>query len=309
MKYLRWSIIGLTLFFLAHTLLDRAHEVATIRLNLAQWGIAAIATLVTGIAHLWSAWVWYSILTFFSQPVSLVRAIAIYLKTNIAKYLPGNVWHFSGRIWAVKEAGSSLTLATLSVLLEPLLMAAAAVAIAAICAPSWLDTTDAPWLYGVPLLGLAMVATIIHPRNLEGIVRGFGKLKGQQAIADELSLKRYPWLPWLGEIGFVLLRGTGFILTVAAFIPLTPGLIPALMGSFSVAWFFGLVVPIPGGIGVFETIALYLLDSRISPGTLLAILALFRLLGTLAEAIAAAIACLIPSPKKSSAANFDDTAQ
>jgi len=41
------------------------------------------------------------------------------------QYLPGNVWHY-GRISAAVKAGVSGSAATLSVLLEPLLMAAAA---------------------------------------------------------------------------------------------------------------------------------------------------------------------------------------
>jgi len=57
-----------------------------------------------------------------NQPVTSSQFVQIYLQTNIAKYLPGNVWHY-GRISAVK-AGVSGSAATLSVLLEPLLMAA-----------------------------------------------------------------------------------------------------------------------------------------------------------------------------------------
>jgi len=70
--------------------------------------------------------VWTWILYELNQPVSSSQFIQIYLKTNIAKYLPGNVWHYYGRITAAKTAGVSGSAATLSVLLEPLLMAAAA---------------------------------------------------------------------------------------------------------------------------------------------------------------------------------------
>jgi hypothetical protein len=76
--------------------------------------------------------VWGWILKEFNQPVKAPWAIRVFLKTNIAKYLPGNVWHFYGRVWAARKAGISLEAAILSVVLEPLLMAASALLIALI---------------------------------------------------------------------------------------------------------------------------------------------------------------------------------
>jgi len=61
-----------------------------------------------------------------AESVTSSQFVQIYLQTNIAKYLPGNVWHYYGRISAAVKAGVSGSAATLSVLLEPLLMAAAA---------------------------------------------------------------------------------------------------------------------------------------------------------------------------------------
>ena len=48
--------------------------------------------------------------------------------------LPGNIWHFYGRIAATKQVGIKVEVAILSVLIEPLLMAAAALAIALVAA-------------------------------------------------------------------------------------------------------------------------------------------------------------------------------
>ena len=47
-------------------------------------------------------WVWGWILRELDQPVSVPWSIATYLKTNIAKYLPGNIWQFYGRVVAAK---------------------------------------------------------------------------------------------------------------------------------------------------------------------------------------------------------------
>jgi len=89
---------------------DHWQEVAAIRIDVVGW-----ATLATHgcylLAHLvWVVWTW--ILYELNQPVSSSQFIQIYLKTNIAKYLPGNVWHYYGRITAAKTAGVSGSAAT-----------------------------------------------------------------------------------------------------------------------------------------------------------------------------------------------------
>jgi len=81
-----------------------------------------IALGVTLLAHTWSGWCGLGFYE-LNQPVTSSQFVQIYLQTNIAKYLPGNVWHYYGRISAAVKAGVSGSAATLSVLLEPLLMA------------------------------------------------------------------------------------------------------------------------------------------------------------------------------------------
>lgn len=94
-----------------------------------------MATLVTLLAHCWAGHIWWQILQFLQQDLPPKKILAIYLKTNIAKYLPGNIWHYYGRVWAVTRYGGTKTAATMSVLLEPLLMAAAALTIALLGIP------------------------------------------------------------------------------------------------------------------------------------------------------------------------------
>jgi len=119
--YLRWFIWGGVLFFLIKTFKDRYGEVANIRIDSQGWMMLALALMVTICAHIWSGWVWTWILKLFNQPLGGKEGVRVYLVTNIAKYSPGNIWHYYGRITAVTAKGGSRGAATLSVLLEPLL--------------------------------------------------------------------------------------------------------------------------------------------------------------------------------------------
>lgn len=291
--YLRWVILGGTLFFLVKAFKDHWQEVAGIRITDAGWICLAIAFSITLLAHTWSGWVWTWILQAFQQPVGQRWALQVYLKTNIAKYLPGNFWHFYGRISAVTNAGGSLGAASLSVLLEPLLMAAAAVAIALIGSSlGWIATSNTQ-AWGLQFLGLSLVLLGVHPRILNPAIQLLSRFKGNTADSKPVEIERYPLLPLLGEMGFLLLRGTGFIFTLLALMPVNFSQIPQLLSGFSFAWLLGLITPgASGGLGVFEATALAFLDRQFPPALLLGSLVLFRLVSILAEVAGALLGML-----------------
>jgi glycosyltransferase 2 family protein len=288
--YLRWFILGGVLFFLVKTVKDRFAEVATIRLDANSWGMLAIAVVVTIIAHVWSGWVWTWILAIFKQPLGVAEGIRVYLVTNIAKYSPGNIWHFYGRITAVGQKGGSRGAATLSVLLEPLLMAAAALLIALVSSTlgNAITWDRQIWLQ---LVALGAILMGIQPRILNILLHRLSrnKNKADATAAEAIKLTKYPLVPFLGEMGFVVLRGIGFILTFVALQTVTWQQIPQLFSAFSFAWLLGLIVPgAPGGLGIFEVTAYGLLDNTQFPTEITAV-AFYRLISILAEAIAALV--------------------
>jgi hypothetical protein len=284
--YLRWVILGGTLFFLIKAFKDHWREVAAIRIDATGWATVAIAFLITFLAHVWAGLVWGWILKSFKQPIQYRWVLQVYLKTNVAKYLPGNVWHYYGRIWAVTQAGGSLGAATISVLLEPLLMAAAALSIAIIGSQlGWVDAR----IGGLQILSLGIVCLAVHPRFLNPLLQLLSRWKGKAADTDVFQIERYPFVPLLGELGFVGLRGTGFLVTFAALTAVNPSQILLVFSAFSLAWVLGLVIPTPGGLGVFETTAIALLHQHFSTGAILSIVALFRLVSILAEVTGAGI--------------------
>jgi glycosyltransferase 2 family protein len=286
--YLRWAILGGTLFFLVATLKKHWQEVGAIRLTTQGWGYLAIALLVTLLAHLWSGWVWGWILQLFNQSVSGGWSLRVYLKTNLAKYLPGNVWHFYGRVMAAKSIGIPLGAATLSVVLEPLLMAAAALMVTLV--GNQLDN------WAMKVVSLVVVLMGVHPRVLNPIIHKLSRAKqkgNDTAEIDAVQLNRYPIVPLLGELGFVGLRGAGFLLAMLAVTTFDWQQIPLLIGAFSFSWLLGLVVPgAPGGVGVFEVTAIALLDNHFATALILSVVALYRLISVLAETIGAGLVWL-----------------
>lgn len=298
--YLRWAILGATLIFMAQSFWRHWDEVLSLPIDGVGWICLVIALGVTLLAHLWSGWVWSWVLQAFNQPVRGSWSTVVYLQTNLAKYLPGNVWHFYRRVRSLQQIDTPLVPAIFGVLLEPLLMAAAALMLALLAA-------DRVWPWQGLLLGAGLLA--IHPRCLNPLLLRLGQsrlaampqdysestvaLKSKDLEMHRYRLRCYPLKPLLGELGFVLLRGVGFGLVLQALVPLRVFQLPSLLGGFSVAWLLGLLVPgAPGGLGVFEATAVALLQGEFSPAVVLSGVALYRLISILAEAIGAGLATL-----------------
>jgi uncharacterized membrane protein YbhN (UPF0104 family) len=324
---LRWIILGTTLFFLAKVLKEHWQGVATIRLDGAGWACLAIALGVTLLAHISAGWVWgWMLQQDFHQPLKASSLIQAYLQTNIAKYIPGNIWHYYGRITAATKAGASLETATVSTLLEPLLMAAAAFLVALLSHQAIAYHRSLLVLLG-HWFALVGILVALHPRVLNPVIRRLGSMKqtasqairtsqnqrpvGSEVVSPEATvspeiapekliqahgkncLDHYPWIALLGELGFLLLRGSGFLITFFAIRQFDWADLPLLLSAFSVAWVLGLVVPgAPGGVGIFEATAIALLRGDFPTSSLIAIVALYRLVSVVSEALGAGLGWL-----------------
>ncbi|MEB3292737.1 MAG: YbhN family protein [Synechococcales bacterium] len=290
---IRWVILGGCVFFLAKVLREHWQHVLEVTLPPSAWACFAIGLGFTLLAHLIAGWVWGLTLQALQQPVSWGWLIRVYLKTNMAKYLPGNIWHYYGRIQSAQQTGANLGTAAVSVLLEPLLMAASAFTLTLLCSPQILAHYGWLGLIG-QWLGLPLVLIAIRPRFLNPVIQYLNRQKNTQiGIVNPVPLKRYPMLPLIGSLAFVLVRGLGFLSIFWAINPIVPRELPLVLSVFSLAWLLGMVVPgAPGGTGVFEVMAIALLSPRFPPGNLLSIVALYRVVSVLAEAIGAGLAWL-----------------
>ncbi|MDJ0729264.1 MAG: lysylphosphatidylglycerol synthase domain-containing protein [Crocosphaera sp.] len=295
-SYLKWIILGITLFFIVSTFRNHWQAVTEIKINSQGWLFLFLALMVTLLAHIWSAIVWIGILKLFKQSCPYQWGLKIYLVTNIYKYLPGNVGHFYGRISAVSKRGVSLSVASLSVLLEPLLMAAAALFIALLShSIGLIETTKNINILFLQCFLLMIVLLGIHPIIINGVIRFLKNIKAKKNQEIEtVYLQKYPGIILIGEIIFLLLRGLGFILALMAFMTISFQQVPMIISAFSFAWLLGLVIPgAPGGLGVFEATIIALLETSSLPiGIVLTTIAIFRIISILAEIIGAGLGYL-----------------
>ncbi|MFB2834709.1 lysylphosphatidylglycerol synthase transmembrane domain-containing protein [Floridanema evergladense] len=300
-RYLQWVMLGGVLFFFAKAFSRHWQEIAAIRIDGSGMLFLGLGVTLSLIAFAWSGIVWHWTLGEFKQKLKPFWLVKLYLKTHIAKYLPGHVWHYCGRIWGVKQVGVPGEIATISVIIEPFLMIAAALTTAIVsCLIAREGTKDFQHLnnWGLQVLSLLGVMLIVHPKFLNPALAILGKFKGNKKDCPGVDLKhcrieRYPVKLLIAELIFVALRTSGFIFTFAALHPVAPHQIMILVSGFSLAWLAALVLPgAPGGVGVFEAAAMMILSKSFSPGVVLSVVAVFRVVTILAEAIGAGLAYL-----------------
>jgi uncharacterized membrane protein YbhN (UPF0104 family) len=294
-----------SLGFLLAALISHGRQLLQLGVDTQGWlwlliglGLCLLSVVMNGVA-------WSVLLRWLGQRPRGLEAVAHYMVTNLRKFLPGGIWHLTSRLQDLRRGQAGLPApidgasALLAVVLEPVLAASAALALAA----------AGGWQGGLGLLGLLPLALLL-PRWLAPLLGRLERRKarelqrqdpisapGAPAIAPEIGatpvLPGYPWKPLLAEAAFVLLRFAGFACCVWAFdLQLALGW-PVWLAGFAQAWTVGLVVPgAPGGLGVFEAALLLRLGGLVPAPQLLAVALSYRLITTLGDLLAALLADL-----------------
>jgi uncharacterized membrane protein YbhN (UPF0104 family) len=283
--------------FLLAALAGHGRQLLQLSLDGQGWCWLLLALGLTLLSLLGNALAWGVCLRWLGYRPRWSAAAVLFLISNLRKYLPGGVWHLLSRVRALKadpgaEAPSAhqplgTAQALVAVLLDPLLAAVAALALVPL----------GGWQAGLGLLCLLPLLALL-PRWLNPLMQRLEQQRAHQ-LADRGLLQEgieelppilpgYPWQPLLAELGFVLLRFSGFACCVQAFdLAFSIGWGGWLAG-FALAWTAGLVVPgAPGGLGVFEAVLLLRLATVVPEAPLLAVAISYRLVSSLADLLAA----------------------
>ena len=292
-----WVMLA-SLGFVLAALFQHGRQLLQFRIDLQGWlwlllgvGVSLLSLVVNGLA-------WGVLMRWLGLRPRWEETVSLFIATNMRKFLPGGIWHLAGRIQALRGEETPLpapigtTQALLTVLLEPLLAAVAALAL----------VTLGGWQGGLGVLSL-LPMMLLQPRWLVPLLQNQERRKARElGLVDELAGERvagvltvpllpgFPWWPLLAELGFVLLRFAGFACCVWAFDLQLAIDWRTWLAGFALAWTAGLVVPgAPGGLGVFEAVLLLRLGGTLPESSLLAVALSYRLMVTLADLLGAAL--------------------
>ena len=284
----RWVVSLVCLGFLGWAMAGQGRQLLALTPSPADWWLLVAGALVSGVAVAVNGVAWAVLLRWLGCPLPMGQPVAVFARTNLLKYAPGGIWHLAGRMHLLRRHGHGWGHAAVSVLLDPLLMAVAALLLLPL----------GGWQQGLGLLGPLAVLALL-PGWQEPLVRRLLRRvhlsrAGNGAAAGELSPGQvlpgsFPCGPLLAEAVFVLVRYLGFALCGAAFLPagVPPG---SLLAAFALAWTAGLVIPgAPAGLGIFEVVLVLRLGGVVQEeAALLATALSYRVASTMGDALAAA---------------------
>ncbi|MGB7802776.1 hypothetical protein [Buttiauxella sp.] len=240
LNYIGSIIALLSVIFVLHRIAEYWKQVPddTFTLNLLL--LILVLASVYGTANTILASAWRMLMLGLHQSISHRVATRIYGLTQLAKYVPGNIFQFAGRQLLTMSYGFSGKAVAKSTVLELLLLIVTGTTFI-----FWMLPLLYPWFnffYGFTLF---VVATMVVALGLE--------LHGRRSLINVVT-KYFLFLFISGGIFFCVLYSVVDNWTV------TPTLILPLIGAYVISWLAGLVTPgSPAGVGIREFILLLLL--------------------------------------------------
>lgn len=211
-------------------------------------GLAALA-LIYGASNLLLAFAWWRLLHRLGVSVTRGWALRTYAVSQLAKYVPGNIFQFAGRQAIGVAAGIGNAPLAKSTVLELALIGASGAFFAPLVIPLLIERLD------------AVAASVIVFIALAGLALWLARRLGGAALGAAV----------LYYLAFLALSGVVFAATFQiAGGTLSGAGLPGIVGAYVLAWLAGLVTPgAPAGIGVREAVLLFLLAGFAAPPTIL----------------------------------------
>ena len=292
-----WLVLALALGFLGHSFWQSAPWTLAAARG-AELALAlAAGTLAYACAGFLLAEAWRHLLGSGASAAPRRHYRALYGRTQLAKYLPGNCLHFVGRQLLGRRLGHGHGALALASLAETALLLAVAGALALPLLGPELAYALGPW----PVWpGVAVLAAVVGLMVV--IVRASGARHARAVNHTLMALRSLaPRLPRAGLLHLAFFAVGGLILWTVAAAARTPGeqAIDPLtaVSAMALGWWAGFVVPgAAAGVGVREAVLALILEQHLgADGAVLVALAL-RVVTTLGDLLFFGLCCLTPAP-------------
>ncbi len=272
-----FAIVGIV--FVALRLHDYQTQIDFSRFSMMDCAVAVGFAIIYGLANLLLALAWWHLLSRFGAHTSRRWAVRVYGVSQLAKYVPGNIFHLTGRQAIGMAAG----------------------------VPGWALAKSSIWELGLIVIAGGLFGFLVLPLFLQtfpifvslGIfvlfvctgVNSLARIVGKSA---GYAFSYY--------VGFLLVSGSVFVALVtliSGFSNIDLAVTLLLLGAFVVAWLIGLVTPgAPAGVGIRELVLLFLLKGLVVEADLLLAVTLGRFVTVVGDVLFFALACCLKNQKE-----------
>ena len=259
-RFLRWSGSALSILaviFIVDKLIEYGSEV-NYSLFTSLFLPLAVLSAVYGAINLLLVFSWKDLLRHFGVAIDFRLALRLYGESQLAKYIPGNVFHFVGRQALGQEAGLA----------------------------AWPLGKSAIWEIGVLIAAGCLFSILVAPYFHPKIPVIFAFLFFVAVVFAVMWLSNRWFSRWVAQaIGrdavFLAMSALIFLAVLKLVVP--AGLIQGpqavvVCGAYVVAWLLGLLTPgAPAGAGVREVVLYALLHPVVKETELLTVIVFGRI--------------------------------
>lgn len=244
-------------------------------------------TVIAGLAPLWVL-----VCRSLGGELPMRAGVRVYLISNIGKYVPGKVVHAVGRVVMLQDHQVPTAVSVTSILIELALSLLGAFLVSLFSLPLLLEH-QLGFLIPLALVAVPIGLATLHPAILGRLLQlGIRFIPGTKGELSQRLPSYGMTLKLLGgHVAAWAVMSVALFVTALSVYSLEPIWLPAMCGIAAVSYLFGLAVPIaPSGIGAREGLMTLLLSTFMPLPAAAAASVLYRTLGILADALAAAIA-------------------
>ena len=274
-------------FFVA-TLAARWNDVISLKWRLEPWLFAA-ATVVLALSYGLVAWLWGFALR-RAAGIRLVAGARIWFLSNLARYVPGNVWSYVGAVELARREGVARRTTLAVMALTQVLSVGVALAVGLPVLLAERARLGRPALLGAVVVVAVAGLAVLFRRRLLGLARR--RLPGFDPAELAPSAGTVAWLV-AGYAAYWVVTGLAFAALVASLYPLAAGDVPLVVAAYAAAYAAGfLALLTPAGLGVREGVLVVALAPVLPAGPALVVALVSRVWMMLVELAGAGVAHL-----------------
>lgn len=281
-KYLNWIgrfLVLLSLIFVFRKLWEYKTDLLEVTSSGTTWIILLTASVIYGGLKFTHALGWYHLLQSgrnSAKSISRFEALIIFGKTHIAKYIPGNIFHYTSRHIFAKEQNLSDSYLIKTTILEIIIVVSISFFLSLLSIRESVEVVlelfpaaGSIISFGILLISITAVIGIVWLFR-ERIVSVW---KQVHLTAFFRTYSLYLLFFWINILFFF-----GMIYIVSPDFSLGADNVRFIIGGYSIGWLLGFLVPgAPGGIGIREAVLMALLGGIMQLEILLAVIILFRI--------------------------------
>lgn len=270
--FIKYTVVAFSFYFLLNVVYNNSQHIFLIFSENLFFGTLTIlfCSIIYVFLLLILANSWKCILNFLENEIINTAVVSVYLKSQIYKYLPGNIFHYVNR----QASASQLVISHKSLFKSSFFEAFSLIISAILCSILIIDNS----LIRVGIISSYFLFLLFfYSRN--------------RRLVKTIQLSQVYYLVYFICIGVICFLVTQ-VLEVQNLV------ITSCIAIYALSWLAGFIIPgAPGGLGVRESVFILLSSSQINSALAITIIATMRIITTLGEFIAYFVPSLIHLPQ------------